>query len=296
MDYERRVERKNFIFAFTVTLILLCAIMVVTVMAVQPTMPQQPNASSAAEQYVYHPVASDTLTVAVFFEEDKSLKDVLLLRFNPEYGQIPLTVLPANTMLHYNGEQTTLEALYPREIPKNIKEALSDELNIAIDRYACISQKTFLQLAKQTGSVRFKLPYDIVYTRGEYSVNLPMGDRRLDGQDMLNLFGYPDFAGDPEEKSKILGSLFSEMINQNLDLLGNSKSENFFKLFVNNANTDITYVDYEPRRQAANFVSELTATIAGEIPASGTVLEDGALFAPSDEYRTLLRQYFQNLS
>ena len=297
-DLERRDQNnrwRSFLLAFALAAVLLSLIMVGTVMAVQPTMPSNQPAQEQAP-VSFRPPASDTLTLAVIGTSGTTAREFLLIRFNPQYGQVPLSLLPAESIVSLDGKRMSLAQAYEQGGGPAVKGAMSERFGIAVDRYACIDQDSFLRLAERVGSVVFELPYEIAYERNGYSILIPAGERRLDGKDILDLFAYPGFQEDPLEKSRILGQLVAAAVNQHLDAAGKDMSSSLFKLAVNLLDTDISYADYERRRDSADFVSKLDMDVAGALPADGIWLpqENGeALLEFSEDYTALVRQYFQ---
>lgn len=282
---------RTFLLAFTLTLILLAFIMVLTVMAVQPSMPRQ-NSRKDPPEISYRPLASDSLTMAVIGKtQDGSASDFLLIRFNPQYGQVPLALLPPETLVTLDGERLTLAAVWERGGGTAVREALSERLGITVNRYAALSRDVFIRIAQKTGTVVFTLPYAISYERDGYSINIPAGERRLDAQDVADIFAYPAFEGGSLGKSELVGDLVAAIVNQNLEAASDKLSSGLFKLAVNLVDTDVSAADYELRRDAADFVSQLDTDVAGSLTPSGTVLEGGELEL-SEDYVSLVRRYF----
>lgn len=325
-----REKWRSFILAFVLTAGALATVMVVTVMAVQPSLNRGQAFEAAPEQdsYAYRPRANDSLTLVVIGVSGESAlssssqeisaasaesggetlvastaggqrgnrataTDFLLIRFNPQYGQVPLTLLPPQSAVTLEGVSLTLEQAYQKGGGVAVKSALSERLGIAVDRYASISRGHFIRLAEKTGSVTFRLPYRIEYTRGGYDVSIPQGDRRLDGRDIADLFEYPGFSSDGVEKSALLGELTAAIVNQNLDAASETRSSGLFRFAVNLLDTDITSADYEVRRRAADFMSSLGVSVAGNLPIAGSTPVDGGSFELSEGYVELVRGYFQ---
>lgn len=291
MDKERQNKWRSFLLAFTLTLVLLSAIMIATVMAVQPSMPQTDRTRSG-DEFTFRPQAADTLTMAVIGLGADGPGEFLLIRFNPQYGQVPLTLLPPEAIVTLEGANMTLREAYQKGGGNTVKAALSERLGVAVDKYAVLKRDAFIRIADTAGSVVYELPYDIIYQKDGFDINLGAGKRRLDGQDIANMFAYPGYES-PQEKSKVLGGLVAEIVNQNLSAAGEEISSGLFKLAVNLIDTDITYADYEYRRSAADFVAKLDTQVAGNLPLQGTFLEDGINFELAEKYVQLIRQYFQ---
>ena len=274
MEYNPRERWRSFLLAFALTLLLLALIMVGTVMAVQPSMPNTLQKDSAdGQQLSYRPNDTDSLTAVVIGMRGSEPVDFVLVRFNPQYGQVPLTMLPPQTLVPLDGKNLTLVQAFETGGSRAVKAALSERLGVMVDRYARVDGDAFQRIVEKTGSVEFELPEDISYRRDGYSINLAAGSRRLDARDMFDLFAYPAFRRDQEARCGLLGRMLAAWINQNLDAAGEERSSSLFKLTVNLVDTDISYADYEPRRRAANFLSQLDAQVAGSLPVSGTWLD-----------------------
>ena len=236
MEYNPRERWRSFLLAFALTLLLLALIMVGTVMAVQPSMPNTLQKDSAnGQQLSYRPNDSDSLTAVVIGMRGSEPVDFVLVRFNPQYGQVPLTMLPPQTLVPLDGKNLTLVQAFETGGSRAVKAALSERLGVMVDRYARVDGDAFQRIVEKTGSVEFELPEDVSYRRDGYSINLAAGSRRLDARDMFDLFAYPAFRRDQEARCGLLGRMLAAWINQNLDAAGEERSSSLFKLTVNSA-------------------------------------------------------------
>ncbi len=294
MSQQQGGKWRSFLAAFFLTMAVLSIVMVVTVLAVQPAMPKNASRQPSEPEYVYRPQQEDSLTLlAIQTSPSEPSANFLLLRFNPQYGQIPLSLLPPETLVPFNQEQRSLQSVYEQKGAAAAKEALAERLGIVIDRYAKLDSDAFLRIAQKTGTVVYTLPYDIAYTRDGFDIHLSAGERRLDAKDLLDLLAYPPFQRNTLEKSELMGEVLAALINQNLDIAAESNSSGWFLLAINLVDTDITYADYELRRQAADFLSGIDAQVAASFTAQGEFVGDGTGFALSDSFCELLRRYFQ---
>ena len=163
----RRTEQNKgrvFLLTFALAALLLSLIMVGTVLAVQPTMPQNHTDELPAQEPSYRPAASESLTMAIIGKNASGgASDFLLIRFNPQYGQVPLAVLPPETLVPYKGETMTLGRAWARGGGNGVKQALSERFGITVDRYAALSRDIFIRIADKTGSVVFEMPYAVSY-------------------------------------------------------------------------------------------------------------------------------------
>ena len=281
---EKWEKQKTFLTAFIMAFILLSLAMIGTVLAVQPVLPA---AQEEKEQYDYQPPASDTLTMIVAGMAGNIPQDFLLIRYNPQYGQIPLALLPPDTL----AEGKTLGEIYTKEGAEALKRSVSSLFGIVVDRYAVLSGTIFMKLAAQIGSVVYELPYEIVYSREGSPVHFSYGKQQLDGQDLLDLFQVTTLKQNHVEKSELLGDIIAEAINQNMSAASEKRAASVFKLAVNAVRTDVTSTDFELRRESAAFLAGMDARFAGNLPVQGE-WQDGS-FVLSEAFLSRVRQYFQ---
>lgn len=284
MEGEKWEKQKTFLTAFAMAFVFLSLAMVGTVLAVQPVLP---GAREEKEQYQYQPAASDTLTMIIVGMADNIPRDFLLIRYNPQYGQIPLALLPPDTLA---GEKT-LGEIYTKDGAEALKRAAAGLFGIIVDRYAVLSGNIFMKLASKIGSVVYELPYEIVYSREGNPIHFSAGKQQLDGQALLDLFRVPTFQQKPVEKSKLLGNIIAEAINQNMSAASEKRASSVFKLVVNAVRTDVTSTDFELRRESAAFLAGMDARFAGNLPVQGE-WQDGE-FVLSEDFISQVRQYFQ---
>lgn len=297
MEQLNRQNWKSFFLAFIPSAALLTAIMVLTVMAVQPSMPKLKTQMPQVEPEIFRPQAQDSLTVLVIGAQGRQAQEFLLIRFNPRLGQVPVTLLPPQMAIPMEEQQATLADMFAQSGANAVRQGVSDYLGVPVERYAVVDRTAFIRVAESTGTVVFTLPEDIVYTDSKgYRINLPAGERRLDGKDVADIFAYPALRKDELARAKLLGELISAIVNQNLHVAGEGSSSRLFKLAVNLLDTDISFADYEYRREAADFISKLETTVAGNIPPAGNFYEQDNTFSPSPEYLSQIVQYFTDQS
>lgn len=288
---EKRQKSRMFWLAFLLTLLLLAVIMIGTVIAVQPGMPGRVQQE---EQYTYTPAPQDSLTMLLMGARGKG-SDFVLLRYNPQYGQIPIAVLPKETRVLSSAGETTLDALLASQGPLAVKRALQTYLGVQIDRYAAIDENSFLQFLSRLTSVSFTLPQTFSYSRDGAGVRLEAGERRLDGRDVLDLQSAPELQSDPAQRSKLMGTLYAQMINTNLDAFGEPLCEQLFKMAVNMMDTDLNAADFELRRESADFLSRVKATVSAGIVIEGENVPNVG-FRLSEESKTQIQRYYTLLT
>lgn len=276
---------RQFWLAFLPTLVLLVIVMIVAVAAVQPGMPERDE-----QAYTYTPSAQDTLTVVISGAQgDKS--DFALLRYNPQHGQIPLIVFPGETLVQTENGASTLQGVLDTYGYTAVKRALENELEVNVDRYIGISEAALREFMSRITSVPYTLPRTFSYSRDGAPVLLEAGERRLDAQDIFDLLKSPELRDNPRERAYITGELIARGINENLLSFGEPSGERLFKLIVNAAKTDLNAADFELRRESANFLSQVKATVCANLTPEFDELANGALAANSESVAQLRKYY-----
>ncbi|HIX65943.1 MAG TPA: LCP family protein [Candidatus Anaerotruncus excrementipullorum] len=283
---------KGFLLAFLGTLGVLGLGLAATVAAVGPL--AGPAAQPPEEApWAWRPQAQDSLTLAVAGVSGGRAREVLLIRFNPQYGQIPLTLLPGGTAVETEEGWATLEALYAQGGGLLLKRGLAQGLGVAVDRYAVLEREQLIRLADAVGTVEYDIPFPVDYQRDGYAIRLPQGPRRLDGRELADLFGCPQFP-DALARSRALGELVAQAVNQHLEAASQQFSPALFQLAVNLVDTDVSFADYELRCQAADYLSRQPGSPAVSLPPTGSW--EGEELYLSEGFLQQLAGYFQPLA
>lgn len=286
-----REQWKGFLLAFLGTLTVLSLAMAATVAAVGPSL-ARPDSQEQEEPWTWHPQGEDSLTLAVVGLSGDRLQDLLLIRFNPQHSQVPLVLLPGAAAMDLGEERATLAELYEAGGGVLVKQGLSQGLGIVVDRYAAVDREQLIRLVDAVGTVEYDLPFPVDYQREGYDIRLPQGPRRLDGRELADLLACPQFS-DAISRSRALGELIAQGINQNLSAASQGVSPALFQLAVNLLDTDVSYADYELRRQAADYLSRQPGQPAMSLPLDGAW--EGERFLLSETFLRKVRPYFQEV-
>jgi len=235
-------------------------------------------------ELAYQPYAGDALTLLLFgTERAHSVADTfVLLRFDPVRGEVGVAVFPPGTVLNHNEREETLSEIYRFGGAIYTRNALSAFLHIPIDRYARISLSGFITAAAAVGSIEFELDEDITIQDGDLPVTLNAGVHLLDGRQIAAFIRYQSYPGGEAQRGRITSQLVSAVINQRIDVVNSTLIDRIFLTVINLADTDITYSDYERRKDAARLMAALGKEVARPIPLQGEFLEDGAKFILAD--------------
>jgi LCP family protein required for cell wall assembly len=118
---------------------------------------------------------------------------MLLLRFNPQTGQLVALSLPRDTRTYVRGRLTKLNEANRDGGPALAAESVSDLLGgVAIDRYVRINVQGVEKLIDALGGVTVNVPQDMRYQDDSQHlyINLKAGEQTLDGDKALQFLRF----------------------------------------------------------------------------------------------------------
>lgn len=262
MKRSRLRRAKAFALSFGVSLVILSLIFIPIMLEISPLKDSYFTTSSKAQsevQNTYVPTESDALNALIVVTENGVGRYFLLVRFDPVNRRIPVSSLPY-TMRVVTGERTDSLAgfdVYGGTLM--VKEILESALGIAIDRTARLSSDSFVKALNTLGTVKYSLPYSLVYkdTASSTYINVPKGTQTLDGRAMYDMFRFPQYAEGEEHRYKVHSDLLTKLLNQRMDEWLIKHGDSVFHTLVGLAETDISYNDYKQRISAMRSFSQM---------------------------------------
>ncbi|MEG2039066.1 MAG: LCP family protein [Oscillospiraceae bacterium] len=270
MNRDKQLSVKCFVLSFAAAFLVLSILTMLSTMAVHPLTPKETIAEQQNE-IPYLPRQEDCMTVLVIGTKETTAipQTYMLIGFNPVKGQIPILTLPGTTIIKQDGKTKLLAEIYNYGGGNMVKKALSNTFDINIDNVAVINQDAFCRLVNLAGSVEYTVPYPLSYTRGDMQVDIADGRQLMDASRMMELITYKGYNGGEATRCSVTSDMATRAINQHLKLCLSNDIDTIFRTAVNLMQTDISYIDYEKRKKALTFMSELEDKPANNIPLSG---------------------------
>jgi len=159
------------------------------------------------EKLIY---SSKRLNVLLLGMEGPRTDTIILASFDPESKNVDLISIPRDTYFQTKGynkpEQKKINAVYGRSGVKGTMEAVSNVLGgIPIHEYIELSYEGVEKIVDSRGGVKVNIPfnmrYDDPYDTPPLKINLPKGERVLNGKEAIQFLrfrknndgkGYPD--------------------------------------------------------------------------------------------------------
>ena len=283
---------RAFLMAFTSA--FLCFI--VFWMAVLLTNPTAVSSSRQQEEVpleqgssLYLPTKADCMTLLLCEEEeDPSL--FFLLRFDPVEGRIPIFAFPQQLVLTHKQVAEPAEKIFAVHGIEGIRQALQESWKLSVDRYLILSREATQELLQQFGPTALTLSEQVELTVGGIGITLEKGVQLLDGQRLWELLR-KEVPADTLLQCELLPELMALCINQHLEYLQQDASAALFSAAVNAGTSDLIFSDYDTRRQAAAFLSQLSEQPAQPLTAEFVRNPDATLSLSDDSLQAVLAAF-----
>ena len=148
-------------------------------------------------------------------EENYSDAMFFLFRWEFESGRIPVTALPAETVLTAGEREDTLAGHMTYGGIPQVKNALLTTLGAQADRYMILSLTDFAGFVDKLGGVDYTIPSRLFYKENETLVTaLEPGFQHLNGTMMIQLLSYPEWSEGREKEIDVQQEVLTALFNQ----------------------------------------------------------------------------------
>lgn len=294
---EKSFERtKYFVLAFCVAfLVLMLIAMVVLLNLKKPPEAQQSGMEEAnrpADDY-YIPAAQDNLNILLIGTEKDGEAPLyfFLCRLDVEDGAIPVATLPPQTVVRYAGKTATLAELYGRSGVKAVKQALGELLEIQVDRYVVFNKESLVKAVDMIGFIEYDLPQPLEYKGKDKTINLSAGRQMVDGRKFYDILSFPGYATQ-ERRATASSDLISAYINARLEVVLSAQADALFKSVINLMESDLSFEDYDSRKEALAFLAKLSGRHARTVLVRGGFNTAGDSFSFSQSCGETLHKLY----
>lgn len=238
---------------------------------------------------LYLPTKADCMTLLLCEEEeDPSL--FFLLRFDPVEGRIPIFAFPQQLVLTHKQVAEPAEKIFAAHGIEGIRQALQESWKLSVDRYLMLSREATQELLQQFSPTALTLSEQVELTVGGIGITLEKGVQLLDGQRLWELLR-KEVPADTLLQCELLPELMALCINQHLEYLQQDYSSSLFSAAVNAGTSDLIFSDYDTRRQAAAFLSQLSEEPAQPLTAAFVRNPDATLSLSTDSLQKVLAAF-----
>ncbi len=271
----RSFRLRAFLTSFTSAFLIFLIVWMAALLMIRPVAPAPSSTALQSSSSVYLPDSSDCMTL-LLCEDSPSPSVYLLLRFQPVVGNIFIFPFPQKLVLSLNQVSEPASQIYRSFGINGICQALSQTYPIKVEHYIKLSKEALVPLLDELGSTKIFLEKDFPMDIYNTSVILKKGLQVLDGAKMMQWL-LKETPSNFSEQGKFLSKVLADCINQHLSLLEESNSQELFSAVVNSCQTNLTFSDYDARRKAADFLSQIAKDPARPLLPTFIQNEDATL-------------------
>ena len=276
MEEKNPARAYYFLFSFFVAFLAFSLVIFAAVSIWSKQKTEEPTVKqTAVQEEKYMPGAEESLNVLFMGMRagGEAPEIYVLARFDAVGGRVPLTVLPANMATKNKNKTEPLFEVYKYGGAMYTAEVLESALGVKIDRYVRLDTKSFIAVADTVGSIELELDEEAQAN----GITLAEGLQLLDGRKAAALLR-------SKNKEGIAAEICAAIINQRKDIMLSTAADEVFARIINIIDTNITYVDYNNRKEAAKLMAEKAEAAAVVIKAYGEVDEENNMYKLSDVF------------
>lgn len=172
---------------------------------------------------------------------DENLLFVILTQVDMDNISYKVCTMKADTVC----DGKSLKDIFKQSGAQNVKTAVESLLGADFDYYISMNNTQYADFFDELGDFYYPILSDIKFKSGngdtDYSIRLEAGERKLNGSQVINLIRY---YLDEENNSSLANDLVLNCLSQQINSDNLEKSEELFKLFITNTDTNITVRDF----------------------------------------------------
>lgn len=231
----------------------------------------------------------DTHTILFILDtpEKKCKSTFMLLRSIPKEKKVLCVGIPSNSIQMIDEKQYSIGEYYDIGGGSYAADFTGQLFDIDTPKYVIFDEEAFCKLSDIMGGVSYAVSVDI------QGFEDTTKEQFLNGKQIVTLLTYSLFKDGEKQRSTIVGSLMSSMINQSDgERLADSLDRNFNTL-IDMVNTNITAVDYKERKDAIKFMLNYGTTISRFRMITGT--NTGDYFLMDESFpKEIKEEYFKD--
>lgn len=245
----KKVKNKNpnfkyFVLAFSLFIVILAAFSAFLFMRsldfdfnniVDRTTAETPTDSETDVKPLYSVSDLSGKTEYLFLMTDDSSNADFGFIITADFDSKQISVRPFDAK-SVSRDGTTYADVYKNSYIGALKSRINSDFSADIDKYVICTPSQFKKIISSFGGVTVNVPEAVDYKSKEFNVNLDKGSQKLSDE---YAYKYLKISENAERAHIMCDMLYNVLTPENSE-----KSDDLFKIFVNNCDTDISVIDY----------------------------------------------------
>ncbi len=209
----------------------------------------------------------------------------VLVEYNAVAGRIAFVPLPAGISMPKEGR--TLSNVYAAQGGKKTAQAVEDAVGIPINGFINMDKDAFITVLTYFGNMNYDVPKTVIIEKNNEVTTVNAGEQRITADTFYSLIMYADFGEGESYRFNIIGSMLSELINQNFRNADSALLDTYFRAIAENAETDIEDPLYRKHKPALLYTVEYGSSPAEYYIPYGEFGDDGGFVISENSIITI---------
>ena len=141
----------------------------------------------------------------------------------------------------------TYRGIFDELFISGLKSRLESDFSVSFDKYVTLSSSQLKKIVSSFGGVTVNVPEKVNYRSPEFNLYLEAGKQKISDEYVYRYLTISTGA----ERSRIVCDIINSILTSEFA----EKSDELFKIFVNNCDTDISVIDYSNAKDRINTYS-----------------------------------------
>lgn len=258
---------------FLITALILGGISSLVLLFVSPMSAIAGN-KNTYNDFVYTPSSKDNLTVMTSINEGEKF---VFVKFDARSGDIPVVTLPKETMVSLDGDKMQLGEIYTKRGFTSAKEAVNQTFGFEVSNLWKMNSEDFKEVFKIFGDIFVDFPMEIMTDKK----TIMKGKQHINAKFTENILSVNKDYEQTEEICTAVSIIYSKLVNEKIKMILDDNIEETVMNFLDVGKNDISYYDFEARRNAIIFVAKMKENPSVFIETSGKYFDDDYILSES---------------
>lgn len=200
-----------------------------------------------------------------------------------------LVFIPFPNGISMQAEGRTLQNVYAAQGGEKVVEVMEQVTGIHCDFYSAIDRKGFITIVSSFGNLDYEVTKTMIINDGVIAQTLNAGQQRLDAETIFRLLLKADFGEGESYRFNCIGSILSDLINQNFRVLDGNSSlmDNYVRMIKEHSQTNLTDDFYTKHKAALLNSAEYGVSPAEYYIPYGEYSDDGSFVLAENSITTI---------
>lgn len=161
-----------------------------------------------------------------------------------------VTFIPVPDGISMSSQDRSLRNIYAAQGGQGVVDVFKSITGVSCDGYVKLDRAAFCDLVTAIGNIEYDIPQTIMITDGREIDTLNAGEQLLSAERTFRYIMLADFDEGESYRFNIVGSVLSELINQNISSTDSFLLDTCVQIILSQGETDITNEAYSAKKAA----------------------------------------------